>query len=200
MDFIFSSRRRSELWNLLQRKEFTDASIGLFISGAQQEIGEWYDEWPIDFSPSTDHQYRLNKLASQIHKLRNELLTLPEGIKYSFWITYLRQSTDSVGSLEKGQQKQDEVILFLAELETAASSERMENARCGAKKRPAADLIRRLAMLYFEVFDKRPSSTPTGVFFEIIKIVESELKITCGKHLIATTIKECQIFFNLDPL
>lgn len=189
MDFVFPSNTRFDLWNRLEAARLPHEQIDSFVNRCQVAISRWQEQYPLKKVRPDDIAYRLKMLGAHIDKLRRDILCLTGGAEASYWAF--------LAGCANWQKKRDEVVALLSEMHQATGCEQAENARYnGYQKRRHAELVRCIALVYFEEFKRKPASTPSGPFFESLSFIGDALNLELGKSLVATVIRECSPLFE----
>lgn len=207
-DFSFTQKERSEISGRLSAHRWANSTAEQFIDALQREVSEWRQEWPQEkIPPLESRRNALGRLADHLHKVRLDIELLPESIDPLLWIRFQRnqlpEGIDGGSTPAEWNRLRRETLAFLLDLQRAAGDLQGEiGISGGADTLRKVRLVESIARIYFLVFRRRPSCTPGGTFFAIVKNTEAVLarrglQIVIGKDVVARAISNCESLFDV---
>lgn len=189
--FEFSEAARHDLFVVLRQRKFLREDIDAFITGAQCDVDEWLFLWPpLSAVELEEGRRRLRSMEGAINSLIYDMSNLPLGWRQPLW-TELEWLATPDGRPEKIAVTLQQATTFLRGFHGVVNDQLdkgfFAGGRDNARKR---HLVKRLAQHFEEVFDRRPSATPSGPFMDVIAIVSEAVGMPTGKDAVGVILKE----------
>jgi hypothetical protein len=177
--FKFSAAQRADIEAPLLRRGHDAARCRQYVKLAETEITEWQRRWPpVDAARLADNRRHLKQVEKHLTQLHYDLSALGEDWQVPLWA----RLHDRTG---------ERMHLLLIDMRHVVS-EQIEagadlNSRMTMRK---VELVKGLAASYRGLFDKMPTTTPSGAFMQIMTAVGAALGEPIGKDATATGLTE----------
>jgi hypothetical protein len=212
--FEFSDEQRASIEAPLRRRGHATALCREFIRLVEIEITEWQHRWPpVDVRKLAENRRHLQHLEKHLTQARYDLSALDDDYLTPIWArlhdraalfqTLPPESVPSRSLSAAIRSTGERTHLMLIELlhvvqeQIEAGADR--NSRNTVHK---VKLVKGIAATYYGHFSKRPTTTRTGAFMEVITAIGEALGEPIGKDVTASALtdwhRERAFHFEVD--
>lgn len=182
---------RADIQRHLLRRKFSKDDVDKYLKGIEYAVDEWRLRWP-DTDSTTQHEVmrRLNEIERHTEALLHLVTELPLDWRASLYIDLKDELAEKIGidhvrfSLMEGHALLR--VIHRALHQRLYSLDGPDSRHFAGK----VHLVRRLAILFAETFNRRPSMTPNGPFMVTIGCVADALDVPIGKDTVADVLRD----------
>lgn len=190
--FKFSAGQRTDLEAPLLRRGHDAAVCRQFVGLAEIEIAEWQCRWPpVDAARLADNRRHLKQVEKHLTQLHYDLSALGKDWQIPLWARLHDATGERMHLLLIDMRR-----VVREQIEAGADL----NSRMTLRK---VELVKGLAATYRGLFDKLPTTTPSGAFMQVMTAIGAALGESIGKDATARGLsewrREREFHFESEP-